>query len=126
MSDIIWLNNKSNEEGIASFHPTNITFNMSASSHLRDCYRVRVGIDANHNVIIEPLNKEMATRGDIDVASLYHLEERPSYCRICSSALLRQIMTLTGIDLGGSYKQYATKFDSAHHYLMIILSKEVN
>ncbi len=126
MSDIIWLNNKSNEEGIASLHPTNITFNMSASSHLRDCYRVRVGIDADHNVIIEPLNKERATRGDIDVTSLYRLEERPSYCRVCSSALLREIMMRTGIDLGESYKQYATKFDSAHNYLMIILSKEVN
>ncbi len=125
MSDINWLSNKNSEEGVATIYSSYITLNMCASSYLRNCYRVRVGINDERNIVIEPLSKEFATRGDIDADCMYRLEERPSFCRICSSALLHQIIALTGIHLEGRYKQFGTKFDFEHHNLMIILSKEV-
>ncbi len=116
---VTWLSKETDEDGIATFYRTYIMFNMSASSRLRDSYRVRVGIDDDKNIVVEPLNKELATRGDIMADSLYSLEERASYCRLSSASLLRQIYERVGIQINNGYKRFHTRFDSSSQSLII-------
>lgn len=120
---ITWLSKESDDDGIATFYPNYIMFNVNASSHLRGSYRIRVGVDDNRNIIIKPLNKELSTRGDIPLDSLYTLEERPSYCRLSSALLLRQLGEKIGLKLENCHLRFQTRFDSIDGQLVIQTSK---
>ena len=56
--------------GTVTFYDTNITLNKVAASYFVDAYKVIIGIDKEKNrVVIKNLNKEEATRGDINKKS---------------------------------------------------------
>jgi hypothetical protein len=122
---IKWLKN-SLDEGVASFYSSNITFSSSVRGMLENAYEVQVGfVDKNH-LALASISKDELEKGALDASLLYKLEFRPSFVRICSSNLLKQIEEETGLKFSKKEAQkFRVYYDSHEQLVMIDLSGEV-
>lgn len=124
---IIWFNDQ-NKVGVATLYNNNITLNKVCCTYLDDTYSVMLGLDySNKKVIIRPLNKEQATRGDINVGNQYKITIRPSYSRISNTEFIKEIQKVIGeSDLKTIPRKFSTSFNTSEHFMEIDLDMEVN
>ena len=86
-----------------------------------------LGIDYdNKAVFIKPLNKDVATRGDIPESSQYNITIRSSYGRISNVDFIKEVKGVLGVDsLKINPKKFNVEYIENHNTLKIDLSKEV-
>lgn len=109
----------------ATFYDTNITLNKASSSYFEDAYYVIFGVDVkNKIVIIKHLNKTEAGRGNIDKNSLLRINIRPSYGRISSKRLMKELEKVFDLDYQ-KHNKYKAEWDFAEKTLKIILDEVV-
>jgi hypothetical protein len=120
--EIHWFDSKE-RSGQASFTQNYITLNSVASIPFEYAYRVKVGVDAEKNVVIEPLSKERVLRGDLDEYQLQSLSFKKSYTRIASTALMRAIAEETGLSFDRNTLSFPTSWDEKENLLTVKLTK---
>ena len=120
---ITWLNAKE-REGVASFYSTNITLNTVASVPFEYAYRVRIGIDDQDNVVIQPLSKDRVERGDLDEYAIQKIAIKKSYSRISSTDIMKRIAQTLNITLDETPRRFKTKWDDKENILHIYTGKE--
>ena len=77
-------------------------------------------------IFIKPLNKDIATRGDIPKSSQYNITIRSSYGRISNVDFVKEVKGILGIDsLKASPKKFNVEFLENNNTLKIDLSREV-
>ena len=120
---IVWFGLKE-REGVASFYGNNITLNTVASYPLNDAYRVQVGMDDNHRLLVVPISKDKADSGIYDEYALLPYEVRKSFSRINSASLMRQIESAFALKFGKNPVKFRTNWDPKENILYIDMSKE--
>jgi hypothetical protein len=112
---------------IATIYDSNITLNKHACDLIESAYTVMLGIDyVNKALFIKPLNKDVATRGDIPSSSQYNITIRSSYGRISNVDFVKEIKGILGIDsLKTNPKKFNVEFIETNKILKIDLTKEV-
>lgn len=116
-----------NKNCIATIYDTNITLNKYACDLISNAYTVMLGIDyQNMQIFIKPLNKDIATRGDIPKSSQYNITIRSSYGRISNVDFVKEVKGILGVDsLKASPKKFNVEFLENNNTLKIDLSREV-
>ena len=125
---IKWFDlDKKNKNCIATIYDTNITLNKHACDLIDSAYTVMLGIDYDSKALfIKPLNKDVATRGDIPSTSQYNITIRSSYGRISNVDFIKEIKGVLGIDsLKINPKKFNVEFNKTNNILKIDLTKEV-
>ena len=125
---IKWFDmDKKSKNQIATIYDTNITLNKHACDLIDSAYTVMLGIDYNTKAIfIKPLNKDVATRGDIPSTSQYNITIRSSYGRISNVDFIKEIKKIIGIDsFKINPKKFSVEFIETKNILKIDLTKEV-
>ena len=125
---IKWFDiDKKNKNCIATIYDTNITLNKHACDLIDSAYTVMLGIDYDNKALfIKPLNKDVATRGDIPSTSQYNITIRSSYGRISNVDFIKEIKGVLGIDsLKINPKKFNVEFNKTNNILKIDLTKEV-
>ena len=116
-----------NKNCIATIYDTNITLNKYACDLISNAYTVMLGIDYDNKLLfIKPLNKDIATRGDIPQSSQYNITIRSSYGRISNVDFVKEIKGILGIDsLKEEPKKFSVDYLESNNTLKIDLMKEV-
>ena len=116
-----------NKNCIATIYDTNITLNKYACDLISNAYTVMLGIDYDNKLLfIKPLNKDIATRGDIPQSSQYNITIRSSYGRISNVDFVKEIKGILGIDsLKEEPKKFNVDYLESNNTLKIDLMKEV-
>ncbi len=125
---IKWFDiDKKNKNCIATIYDTNITLNKHTCDLIDSAYTVMLGIDYDNKALfIKPLNKDVATRGDIPSTSQYNITIRSSYGRISNVDFIKEIKGVLGIDsLKINPKKFNVEFNKTNNILKIDLTKEV-
>jgi hypothetical protein len=125
---IKWFDlDKKNKNCVATIYDTNITLNKHACDLIDSAYTVMLGIDYDNKALfIKPLNKDVATRGDIPSTSQYNITIRSSYGRISNVDFIKEIKGVLGIDsLKINPKKFNVEFIKTNNILKIDLTKEV-
>ena len=112
---------------IATICDTNITLNKHSSIYLENAYTVMLGIDYGNKLIyIKPLNKDIATRGDIPTTSQYNISLRSTYSRISNVEFIKEVKSILGIEnFKVNPKKYNVIYCDKDHCLVVDLKKEV-
>ena len=112
---------------IATICDTNITLNKHSSIYLESAYTVMLGIDYSNKLIyIKPLNKDIATRGDIPTTSQYNISLRSTYSRISNVEFIKEVKNILGIEnFKVNPKKYNVTYSEKDHCLVVDLKKEV-
>lgn len=108
MGNITWFDAKE-REGKASLYGNCITLNVAAMVPFEMAYRVMVGFDENKNIVIEPISKERAIRGDIDEYRLLNYVPKRSFGRIANVPLMKKIEEVLDIHLGKEGMKFDTE-----------------
>ena len=125
---IKWFDaDKKNKCCIATIYDTNITLNKHACDLIDIPYTVMLGIDYDNKILfIKPLNKDVATRGDIPASSQYNMTIRSSYGRISNVDFIKEIKGILGVDsLKVNPKKFNVECCEPTNTLKIDLTKEV-
>ena len=125
---IKWFDvDKKNKNCIATIYDSNITLNKHACDMISSAYTVMLGIDYDNKMLfIKPLNKDIATRGDIPTSSQYNITIRSSYGRISNVDFIKEIKGILGVDsLKVNPKKFNVEFVDTTNTLKIDLTKEV-
>ena len=113
------------EQLTVTLYDTNITLNKVSSSYFEDAFKVLVGLDLDNKLIaIKHLNKAEAQRGNIDKNHLMDIRIRPSYGRISSKKLMREIQKAFNLDFKKHLK-YKAKWDLNEKLLKIDLNEVI-
>ena len=115
---IKWFNVK-DRNGVASLYANYISLNTTAMYPLDFAFKVQVGMDENHNIIVMPLTKEVVESGTLDECCLLKIEFHKSFARIASTQLLKQIGEALHLQLSNKPIQFETKWDSVQNVLII-------
>jgi len=107
------------KDGIASLYNTCITLNTVASVNFEMAYRVQIGIDDKKNVVLKPLTKERVLRGDLDESALQKISITKSYSRVASTAIMKKISEVTGIQLTATPTKFPTAWNQDEGILVI-------
>lgn len=125
---IKWFDaDKKSKNCIATIYDTNITLNKHACDLIESAYTVMLGIDYDSKkLFIKPLNKDIATRGDIPQTSQYNITIRSSYGRISNVDFVKEIKGIIGVDsLKTNPKKFNVEYSDTMNTLTIDLTKEV-
>ena len=125
---IKWFDIKEKDKNmIATICDTNITLNKHSCSYLSTAYTVMLGIDySKKQILIKPLTKDVALRGDIPSSSQYNLSLRSTYARISNVEFIKEVKVLLGLDtFKPNPKKYSVSYCEKDHYLIINLEREV-
>lgn len=116
-----------NKNCVATIYDSNITLNKHACDFISNAYTVMLGIDYEDKLLfIRPLNKDIATRGDIPESSQYNITIRSSYGRISNVDFIKEVKGILGVDsLKTSPKKFNVEYVENYNTLKIDLSKEV-
>ena len=116
-----------NKNCVATIYDSNITLNKHACDFISNAYTVMLGIDYEDKLLfIKPLNKDIATRGDIPESSQYNITIRSSYGRISNVDFIKEVKGILGVDsLKTSPKKFNVEYVENYNTLKIDLSKEV-
>ena len=120
---IKWFDVK-DRNGIASLYDNSITLNTIAMYPIQDAYRVQVGFDGS-NVVVKPLNKDVAESGVLDEFCLLKLDTHKSFARISSTLLMKQISQEIKVPLSKKPIKYETRWDNVENVLIIDTNQEV-
>ena len=86
-----------NKNCVATIYDSNITLNKHACDFISNAYTVMLGIDYEDKLLfIKPLNKDIATRGDIPESSQYNITIRSSYGRISNVDFIKEVKGIKG------------------------------
>jgi hypothetical protein len=124
---IKWFDaDKKNKNCVATIYDTNITLNKHACDLISNAYTVMLGLDYENKILfIKPLNKDVATRGDIPTTSQYNITIRSSYGRISNVDFVKEIKGILGIDsLKVNPKKFSVEYSEGMNTLKIDLKKE--
>lgn len=119
--DITWF--KVKKGGMASLYATNITLNVEASSAFSNAAAVLVGMNGG-KLVLKPLKKAEAERGDLDGAAVYKIAIHSSYARVSSTELMKEVTARSGITLSGSPRKFPAEYDEKDGVLLIDLLQE--
>ncbi len=125
---IKWFDaDKKSKNCIATIYDTNITLNKHACDLISSAYTVMLGLDYDNKLLfIKPLNKDIATRGDIPSTSQYNITIRSSYGRISNVDFVKEIKGILGVDsLKVNPKKFNVEYSEGMNTLKIDLTKEV-
>lgn len=125
---IKWFDvDKKSKNCIATIYDTNITLNKHACDLIESAYTVMLGLDYDNKLLfIKPLNKDIATRGDIPATSQYIITIRSSYGRISNVDFVKEIKGILGVDsLKVNPKKFNVEYFEGMNTLKIDLTKEV-
>ena len=123
MMEITWLK-KIPDNGIATLDNYSIVLNMYAGSKIIDYYKLKIGVDEKHNIIIYPISRNEVEDKLLDETSLFSYVTSKSFVKISSKVLMNNIENITGIDLI-TKRKFKTDYNSDKKYLTIFLDKEV-
>lgn len=114
-------------QALVTIYDNNITFNTTASRHLKNAYKVVVGFDEKEKLLlIKSVSKEDVDLGLYKSADLYSVAIKSSYGRIHSKQIVRNLCELFPLDFEkkNSYK-YDCSWDASQKTLKVYLQKEV-
>lgn len=122
---IIWFN-EDQKTLITTIYDNNITLNKSCVRLIENSYSVMLGLDYDEKLIlIKPLSKDAATKGDIPLTSQYKITVRSSYARVCNISFINEIKKIIGdIDLKSNPKKFVATFDEDEKCFKIYLHEE--
>ena len=114
-----------NKSGYASIYETNITLSSNMLNYLKECYRIRCGIDSDENKIyLFPLNKDQSLSNEINIDSLLKPSFSKTYVKISSSTLIRFIKEQLKIEIStNKYIKFKCEYDD-NKKVIIIDTKE--
>jgi len=119
---IRWFDFKE-KDGSASLYNGYLTLNTIAKTPFSEAYRVMVGLNEEGNIVIEPLSKERVLRGDLDESLMLRYEDKRSYGRVSSAALMRQIADKSGLSLTKTPLHFRTEWLEKEKRLIIYLKE---
>ena len=116
-----------NKNCIATIYDTNITLNKHACDLISNAYTVMLGLDYEKKILfIKPLNKDIATRGDIPSTSQYNITIRSSYGRISNVDFVKEIKGILQVDsLKPNPRKFIVEYLESMNALSIDLTQEV-
>lgn len=120
--EITWFNLKL-AEGQASLNENSITLNKTAMSPFEGAYRVKVGIDEENNIIIEPLSKDFISHMDLNENDFLGIQITKSYARINSKELMNLVSSCLKLNLGKEVIKFPTKYVEDEDHLIILTGK---
>lgn len=114
-----------NKSGYASIYETNITLSSNMLNYLKECYRIRCGIDSDENKIyLFPLNKDQSLSNEINIDSLLKPSFSKTYVKISSSTLIRFIKEQLKFEISpNKYIKFKCEYDD-NKKVIIIDTKE--
>src|SRR5574344_155566 len=123
---IIWLNKKQ-KDGVATINLSSITLNKTALLPLEVANKVMVGINKEEKeIVIKPIDFNKASRGDLDIETLYKITVKSSYARITSKEIISIICDDFNLSFkDGEAKKYKTMWNEKDNVLLIKIDKEV-
>ena len=112
---------------IVTIYDSNITLNKYTCNYLTTAYTVMLGLDYSEKLLyIKPLNKDIATRGDIPTSSQYKITIGGSYGRISNVDFIKEIKTILGVEsLKIAPKKFNVELIENNSILKIDLKREV-
>ena len=116
--EIKWLD-KNNKFGIVTFHKTTITMNVTIMRYFESAYKVRVGINDSNEIVLSPIDKNIALRNEISESQLFNIETRKSFSRISNKELAKMISSYLNVDFSKSPIKYNALWDDKHNVLII-------
>ena len=125
---IKWFKTDSrNKNCIATIYESNITLNKFACDFISSAYTVMLGLDYEKKLIlIKPLSKDLATRGDIPKSSQYTITIRSSYGRVSNVDFIKEIKSILNItSFKDNPKKFGVKWLEDEEILEIDLTREV-
>jgi hypothetical protein len=114
-----------NKSGYASIYETNITLSSNMLNYLKECYRIRCGIDSDENKIyLFPLNKDQSLSNEYNIDSLLKPSFSKTYAKISSSTLIRFIKEQLKFEISpNKYIKFKCVYDD-NKKVIIIDTKE--
>jgi hypothetical protein len=114
-----------NKNGYASIYETNIKLSSNMLYYLKECYRIRCGIDSDENKIyLFPLNKDQSLSNEYNIDSLLKPSFSKTYAKISSSTLIRFIKEQLKFEISpNKYIKFKCVYDD-NKKVIIIDTKE--
>ena len=114
-----------NKNGYASIYETNITLSSNMLNYLKECYRIRCGIDSDENKIyLFPLNKDQSLSNEYNIDSLLKPSFSKTYAKISSSTFIRFIKEQLKFEISpNKYIKFKYEYDD-NKKVIIIDTKE--
>jgi hypothetical protein len=114
-----------NKSGYASIYETNITLSSNMLNYLKECYRIRCGIDSDvKKIYLFPLNKDQSLSNEINIDSLLKPSFSKTYVKISSSTLIRFIKEQLKFEISpNKYIKFKCEYDD-NKKVIIIDTKE--
>ncbi len=124
---IIWFS-ENQKTLVATISDNNITLNKACTSLFENAYSVMLGLDTvNQIALIKPLDKELATRGDITTSEQYKITVRSSYARVCNINFIASIKKILNVDgLKENPIKFTSTFDNNEKCLKIDLTGRIS
>ena len=110
-----------NKCGYVSIYETNITLSSNMLQYLKECYRIRCGIDADEKKIyLFPLNKDKSLSNEYNIDSLLKPSFSKTYAKISSSTLIRFIKESLSIEISpNKYIKYRCEYNDKDKVIII-------
>ena len=123
--DIKWFN-ESPKSATATLTPAHITFNKTATHYFEKAFQVMMGYDASGFIIvIKPLSKAAALRGNISETSKYNITVKSSYSRVTNKAFMQTTQDVFNLELPETGRKYEAFWDDKNEFLTVNLKEEL-
>lgn len=123
--DIKWFN-ETPKSATATLTPAHITFNKTATYYFEKAFQVMMGYDAETCIlVIKPLTKAAALRGNIPETSRYNITVKSSYSRVTNKAFMQTISQVFRIVLLDTGNKYSAVWDDKNEFLTVNLKEEI-
>ncbi|CCV64359.1 Conserved hypothetical protein [Alteracholeplasma palmae J233] len=122
---IQWFN-ETPKAAVATLTSANITFNKTATYYFETAYQVMMGFDKDKSIIVvKPLSKAVALRGDIPEQSRYNITVKSSYSRVTNKAFIQTISEQFELTFAETGNKYSSTWDEKNNFLVINLKEEI-
>lgn len=114
-------------QALATIYDNNITFNTAASRFLDNAYKVLIGFDQKEKTLLfKTISKEDIALGLYKTEDLHSVTIKPSYGRIHSKHLIRNLTEFFPLDFEKKiFYKYECTWDATQKTLKVNLEKEV-
>ena len=118
---INWFNEQP-KEIIVTISATNLTINKPGIQFFEKAHQVMLGYDQQrHLILIKPLTKDEAIRGDIPEHSRYNISISTSYARITNKSFIQTVLQVFNLTLDPKGTKFSSVFNNQSQLLEINL-----
>ncbi len=121
---ITWYNEQP-KDIVVTLTPLNLTMNKPGITYFDNAHQVMLGFDQeNYKILIKPLTKTEAIRGDIPEHTKYNITINSSYARITNKSFMSHMNQLFDLQLTDKGLKYKAEWIPSNRVLEVYLKEE--